>query len=50
MGSSVDAAYIRKLHEDIETAVSLNYHIRPNYRTVRLGFSELLGTLSCGKI
>ena len=26
------------------------YRIRPNYRTVRLGFSELLGTLSCGKI
>ena len=27
-----------------------NYHIRPNYRTVRLGFSKLMGTLSCGKI
>ena len=26
------------------------YRIRPNYRTVRLGFSKLLGTLSCGKI
>ena len=25
-------------------------HIRPNYRTVRLGFSKLLGTLICGKI
>ena len=24
--------------------------IRPNYRTVRLGFSKLLGTLICGKI
>ena len=28
----------------------LIYRIRPNYRTVRLGFSELLGTLSCAKI
>ena len=27
-----------------------DYRIRPNYRTVRLGFSKLLGTLSCGKI
>ena len=27
-----------------------SYHIRPNYRTVCLGFSKLLGTLSCGKI
>ena len=26
------------------------YRIRPNYRTVRLGFSKLMGTLSCGKI
>ena len=26
------------------------YRIRPNYRTVRLGFSKLLGTLSSGKI
>ena len=26
------------------------YCIRPNYRTVRLGFSKLLGTLSGGKI
>ena len=26
------------------------YHIRPNYRTVRLVFSKLLGTLICGKI
>ena len=26
------------------------YRIRPNYRTVRLGFSKLLGTLICGKI
>ena len=26
------------------------YRIRPSYRTVRLGFSKLLGTLSCGKI
>ena len=26
------------------------YCIRPNYRTVHLGFSKLLGTLSCGKI
>ena len=31
-------------------SVPLMYHIRPNYRTVRLGFSKLLGTLSCGKI
>ena len=28
----------------------LNYCIRPNYCTVHLGFSELLGTLSCGKV
>ena len=27
-----------------------NYRIRPNYRTVRLGFSNLLGTLIRGKI
>ena len=26
------------------------YRIRPNYRTVHLGFSKLLGTLSCGRI
>ena len=26
------------------------YHIQPNYRTVRLGISKLLGTLICGKI
>ena len=26
------------------------YRIRPNYCTVHLGFSKLLGTLSCGKI
>ena len=26
------------------------YRIQPNYRTVRLGFSKLLGTLSGGKI
>ena len=26
------------------------YRIRPNYRTVHLGFSKLLGTLICGKI
>ena len=28
----------------------LIYRIGPNYRTVRLGFSKLLGTLICGKI
>ena len=27
-----------------------DYRIRPNYRTVRLGISKLLGTLICGKI
>ena len=27
-----------------------SYRIRPYYRTVRLGFSNLLGTLICGKI
>ena len=27
-----------------------NYRIRPNYRTVCLGFSKLLGTLRCDKI
>ena len=26
------------------------YRIRPNYRTVRLGFSKSLGTLRCDKI
>ena len=26
------------------------YRIRPNYRTVRLSFSKLLGTLTCDKI
>ena len=26
------------------------YRIRPNYRTVHLGSSKLLGTLSCDKI
>ena len=26
------------------------YRIRPNYRTVHLVFSKLLGTLICGKI
>ena len=31
-------------------ALSFAYRIRPNYRTVRLGFSKLLGTLICGKI
>ena len=28
----------------------LTYRIRPNYRTVRSGFSKLLRTLICGKI
>ena len=32
---------------DCETST---YHIRPNYRTVHLGISKLLGTLICGKI
>ena len=27
-----------------------SYRIRPNYHTVHLGFSKLLGTLICGKI
>ena len=35
--------------QDIYHIISI-YHIRPNYRTVRLGFSKLLGTLICGKI
>ena len=30
--------------------LSQHYRIRPNYRTVRLGFSKLLGTLICGKM
>ena len=30
--------------------IFLNFRIQPNYRTVRLGFSKLLGTLICGKI
>ena len=34
------------LVEELEYA----YRIRPKYRTVRLGFSKLLGTLSGGKI
>ena len=28
----------------------MTYRIRPNYRTVHLSFSKLLGTLICGKI
>ena len=33
------------------TLIAYNtYRIRPNYRTVRLGFSKLLGTLRCDKI
>ena len=28
----------------------ISYRIRPNYRTVRSGFSKLLRTLICGKI
>ena len=35
---------LQDLHPD------LKYHIRPNYRTVHLGFSKLPGTLICGKI
>ena len=31
-------------------ALIFSYRIRPNYRTVRLGFSKLLGTLRCDKI
>ena len=30
--------------------LSNTYHIRPNYHTVRLGFSNLQDTLICGKI
>ena len=30
--------------------MNTNYHIQPNYCSVRLGFSKLLGILSCGKI
>ena len=32
------------------SAKILAYRIRPNYHTVHLGFSKLLGTLICGKI
>ena len=30
--------------------IKFYYRIQPNYRTVRLGSSKLMGTLSCGKI
>ena len=53
----------RKAHLDIVTGelkilcsyphlsgVVKKYRIRPNYCTVRLGFSKLLGTLRCDKI
>ena len=32
------------------SSFKLKYRIQPNYRTVHLCFSELLGTLSCVKI
>ena len=36
---------------NLRTLRGLNtYRIRPNYRTMRLGLSKLLGTLICGKI
>ena len=31
-------------------AKSVRYRVRPNYRTVRLGFSKLQDTLICGQI
>ena len=34
----------------MEQLDAVNYRIRPNYSTVRLGFSKLLGTLRCDKI
>ena len=41
---------VRKCLSFLFPCFVLKYRIRPNYRTVRLGFSKLLGTLSCGKI
>ena len=43
VNQSIEAGLYRK-------AVQVCYRIRPNYRTVRFGFSKLLGTLICGKI
>ena len=31
--------------ESLELSLEANYHIRPNYRTVHLGFSKALGKL-----
>ena len=42
-GSALFASYPLK-------GLQTKYRIRPNFRTVRLGFSKLLGTHSCGKI
>ena len=39
-----------KSYSHFFSAKILAYRIRPNYHTVRLGFSKLLGTLSGGKI
>ena len=39
-------AYVSRFIEHVE----LTYRIRPNYRTVRLGFSNLQDTLICGQI
>ena len=38
------------MSHNIRKSTFMTYRIRPNYRTVRLGFSKLLGTLICGKI
>ena len=53
--NTIMAGYYRFVFIYFEIAVFYicyfcTYRIRPNYRTVRLGFSKLLGTLRCDKI
>ena len=44
-------AILKRMTIDVkETVVIWKYCIRPNYRTVRLGFSNLQDTLICGQI
>ena len=42
--------HLPKRYKSNILTIHILYRIRPNYRTVRLGFSKLLGTLICGKI
>ena len=53
LSGNLNCEYMTSIVRDfVFTGIPLDfyYRIRPNYRTVRLGFSELVGTLSCGKI